>query len=68
MSNAEVTALVSAVQHGEPCGMLDPRTMTAAELDHCIAELERFIAAATAAERAAPGSRPASFPSAQPLT
>jgi hypothetical protein len=34
--------------------------LTDAELDQCIAELERFIAEDAAAERAAPGARPTS--------
>jgi hypothetical protein len=46
--------------------MPDLRTMTDAELDRCIAEIERLIADAVAAERAEPGSRPASVASAQP--
>jgi hypothetical protein len=68
MSDEERAGWVSALERGSPCGMLDLRTMTDAELDQCIAELERLIADAAATERAAPGSKAGQCPIRPALT
>jgi hypothetical protein len=60
MSYEELMAEILACERGEPGGILDPRTMTNAELEQCIAELERLDAKAA---RAHEGDREAARPS-----
>jgi len=47
LTDEELTAEILVCERGEPSGMLDPHMMSDAELEQCIAELERLMSAST---------------------
>jgi len=63
LSDEELVGEILAFERDEPSRILDPRTMTDAELEQCIAELERKAEALSAeptGSRAGPAAVPLS--------